>query len=275
MKDLTGEIKEFAQECGADLVGIAPAHAFEGERIKPTDLLPGAKSVVVIARKILDGACDLPLENEQRHEAFHRMFPTSIQLSGLDINLIGYRVAVFIERKGHQAVMVRAYYGAPMDEERRGMFGDFNMMRAGYEAGLGTIGDNLLLITPKFGPRVWILPIMTTAELEPDGRIKEDLCSHCNLCIENCPTGFLGEPIKDTRDFIRRATKCIAHNEPGGLPGVIRFLETKIIGKSEEEQRAAIRTPEFWNLWYFLLYGGLSYECGKCLRICPVGQEDR
>jgi epoxyqueuosine reductase QueG len=262
MPGLTQEVKDYARREGAHLVGIASAEAFEDARTRPRDLLPGARSVVVLAMKILDGACRLLDKAKPAHP---RMYFTSLQIQGPEINQVGHRLAVFLEEKGYEAVMVRAYYGAPLDAETKGMIGDFDMVRAGYEAGLGEMGDSNLLLTPEYGPRIWLVPVITTAPLQPDGRFQGQLCDHCNDCIDNCPPQALTGRGQIDRD------SCLRYNEPESLGGTIRFLTTKIVGKSEEEQIAAFRSPRFWNIWYFLLYGGLSYTCGRCLRICHVG----
>jgi len=55
MENLAQEVKAFARREGANLVGIASASVFENERIRPSELLPGARSVIVLAMKILDG----------------------------------------------------------------------------------------------------------------------------------------------------------------------------------------------------------------------------
>ena len=262
MENLAQEVKAFARREGANLVGIASASVFENERIRPSELLPGARSVIVLAMKILDGASRLGEDKEPAHP---RMFPTSIQMQGPEINRVGHRVAVYLEELGHEAVMVRAYYGAPLDRETKGMIGDLNTIRAAYEAGLGEIGDNNLILTPEYGPRVFLLPVVTTAELQPDGPYRGKLCDHCYECIDTCPVQALqgiGQVDKEA---------CLRHNEPEALPGVIKFALGKIVGKSPEQQTAAIRSPEFWNLWYFLLYGGLGYRCAKCMRVCHVG----
>ncbi len=62
MSDLTLEVKDLARAQGAHLVGIAPVDRFEGapKGHHPTDLLRGAKSVVVIAHRFFQGVleCD-------------------------------------------------------------------------------------------------------------------------------------------------------------------------------------------------------------------------
>lgn len=262
MEELTKKIKEFAVKEGADLVGVASAEQFEEDRTKPRDLLPDAQSVVVLALRLLDGGCRLTEAGNPHHP---RMYVTSNQMAYPEINRIGFNTARFIERHGFDAVMVRAYYGAPMDKETRGWIGDFNMTKAGEEAGLGEIGENNNLLTREYGPRVILVPIITTAKLIPDGKFQGKICDECNLCIEICPPKALKG--KGQLDYM----KCLQFNEPESLPGLINFLSTKIVGKNPEEQSTALRSPKFWNLWYFLLYGGLSYSCGRCIRICPKG----
>lgn len=64
-----------------------------------------------------------------------------------------------------------------------------------YLAGLGSFGVNRMLITPagcagRFGS------VVTSAEIEPSGRISQEFClfkseGKCNFCVSNCLTGAL------------------------------------------------------------------------------------
>jgi epoxyqueuosine reductase len=55
-------------------------------------------------------------------------------------------------------------------------------------AGLGIIGNNNLLITPEFGPRVRLRAIFIEAELDPTGPIDFDPCKGCPMpCFRSCP----------------------------------------------------------------------------------------
>jgi epoxyqueuosine reductase len=57
-------------------------------------------------------------------------------------------------------------------------------------AGLGVIGNNNLLITPEFGPRVRLRAIFMEAELEPTGPMVFDPCNGCDMpCHRACPRG--------------------------------------------------------------------------------------
>ena len=56
------ELKRFALDSGADLVGVAPCERFDEapEGHRPEDILPGARAVVACARRIPVGTLDGP-----------------------------------------------------------------------------------------------------------------------------------------------------------------------------------------------------------------------
>ena len=71
-------------------------------------------------------------------------------------------------------------------------------------AGLGWIGKNSMLISPKFGSFVFIGTILTDLELEYDSPMNE-MCGGCTKCLTGCPTRAIIRPkIVDGR-------KCISY----------------------------------------------------------------
>lgn len=70
-------------------------------------------------------------------------------------------------------------------------------------SGLGWIGKNALLITPKVGSFHFIAELILDLELEYDGAIK-DYCGDCTRCIDACPTGAL-------TPYHIEARKCISY----------------------------------------------------------------
>lgn len=72
------------------------------------------------------------------------------------------------------------------------------------EAGLGWIGKNTCLITPKKGSWFFIGEIITTMEITEDHPI-EERCGSCTRCLEACPTGALSAP------GVLNANKCISY----------------------------------------------------------------
>ena len=53
-----------------------------------------------------------------------------------------------------------------------------------YLAGMGTLGLNASILTPEFGPRVFVTSIITDAPLVAGKPMDEELCTRCGLCVE-------------------------------------------------------------------------------------------
>jgi len=75
-----------------------------------------------------------------------------------------------------------------------------------FEAGLGFIGKNTMLIVPGHGSYLYLAEILTTAALDfdPPEPVK-DRCGPCVLCMEACPTGALESP------FSLDAARCLSY----------------------------------------------------------------
>ncbi len=76
----------------------------------------------------------------------------------------------------------------------------------GAAGGLGFIGRNGLLITPKFGSFVFLGAILTDGQVAgPKPDFIPNGCNTCTACIRACPTQALGNP--GSPDLFR----CLAH----------------------------------------------------------------
>jgi epoxyqueuosine reductase len=140
------------------------------------------------------------------------------------------------------------------------------LMKKGYEArlslsiplktsavkcGIGSQGKNTLLITPKYGPRIRLIAVLTTAKLNIDEEFKDSLCGDCEKCISACPTKAL-EPYKI------KINRCLVYaaEQPDSkdVPDDVREIEQKLT------QRPTAN----------------SYiECTICLEACPIGRLTR
>lgn len=185
---LKDEIKDASLKLGADLVGVASVDRFAGAPpgFGPADIMPGARSVVVMARKIPD-----QLVYNNISTAYTNTFQDIVKR----LDYLACDLAVFVEKKGGQAMPVPAddpytYWEA---ENRRGM-GDLSHKHAARAAGLGILGKNTLLITPQYGNRVQLVSVITNLDLEPDPLAEEQLCPpECRICLDACPAGALKE----------------------------------------------------------------------------------
>jgi len=185
-------IKRYAKEKGADLVGIASVESFadypEGRR--PQDLLPDAKSVIVVGVRVLADTVRPNLLLSALHHITLNLYH----------NQIAYDVGRLLDDHDFKAVVVPHRIGN-MDPDLRKSPDYMNIYpklfcvstrHAAVEAGIGIFGKSRLLITPRFGPRQRLAAIVTDAELGPDEKINPDeaglLCPpNCTACIDACP----------------------------------------------------------------------------------------
>ena len=199
-KELSVEIKGFAREKGAHIVGIASADRFanapKGHR--PEDLLPDAKSVVCIGMRyfhtILDNdrACqDSEILSEEDKTSLRKyMFTFLYDTDNAAMQVIGVHIAHMLSDKGYPSLPLPSsgWAGGPANVEgRSGRHGMFSHRHAAMLAGLGEIGLNNLLLTPEYGPRVRLNSVITSAPLDPDPLLKESVClgkEKCGLCLK-------------------------------------------------------------------------------------------
>jgi len=231
------ELEGLGRELGLDVVGAAPASAYEEterhirERrarglfadmrftmaqpevsCHPETLVPGARTVVSAAHCYY--APEPPLEPGQG------------------------RLPRYTWSDGYAVLRER------LDELGRRLGGDYRVLvdanqhvdrEAAARSGVGFYGKNTLLITRRHGSWVVLGTLVTTVEVEATSPLELD-CGSCTLCIEACPTGALDEP------GVLDSTKCLSYwtQAPGSIP---------------EEYRAELRAQ--------------VYGCDICQDVCP------
>ena len=188
---LTDDIKATARTIGADLVGIASVDVFQDspQRLHPAAILPGAKSVVVIAVKYPDASIDM----WGKPAAESMFFYQSVQahMTGVIMPMIQFHVYRALERAGHLAIPVApsGYWRyRDYEEMKGGFYADFSHRHAAVAAGLGDLGLNGLFLSPEYGIRQRMASIITTAPLRPDEPYcGKALCNNCGRCVKACP----------------------------------------------------------------------------------------
>ena len=259
MTNLTADVKAYIMAEGAELVGVAPLNRFLEAPVghRPEDILPGARSVIVYGFPMLESTFRSPSPRVYvlRYHQLREMSQNS-----------GYKVCHFLERRGHYAVNLPGT--APMTVEDKILFADFSYRHAAVLAGLGEIGWNQLLVTPRYGPRVWLMAVITTAELAPDPLLEGIIClrEKCNLCIEQCPQKAL-TPGQSTDK-----SKCARRPAQFGLSHLLRHLKDVMNEKDPQRREALLLGPTTWGLWMHLQYGGPEDRCHSCVSACPVGK---
>lgn len=89
-----------------------------------------------------------------------------------------HKVADFIKNKGGY----KAEYYVDVSP--------YNDVELGFNAGLGVIGKNKLLINDKYGSFCFIGYVVTDMPLEISEPL-EKVCLNCGKCVKNCPSGAL------------------------------------------------------------------------------------
>jgi epoxyqueuosine reductase len=207
------ELQRLGAELGLDVVGAAPAAAYEEterhirerrerglfadmrftmarpeESCHPESLLPGARTVVSAAYCYWadgpePGAGEGRLPRYTRHDGY------AVLRERLDA--LGRRLG------GAYRVLVDANQHVDREGAAR--------------AGVGFYGKNTMLITRRHGTWVVLGTLVTDVEVGPTAPLALD-CGSCRLCVDACPTGALDEP--GTLD----ATRCLSYWTQAAAP---------------------------------------------------------
>lgn len=196
MYDLREDLNEIAKRFEVDLFGVASVEdlndAPQGHR--PKDILPNAKSVIVLGMKMLDAQTDtLPINgNFFDGSPRQNLFKGHITFISQELDRAGYAIARFLEKEGFKAYHQMASTGGT---DRRYLMGLLSLKHIAVHAGLGVLGYNSLLITPQYGPRVRLTALVTDAYLKANTVMNQNFCEKCDgPCISFCPVTALRKP---------------------------------------------------------------------------------
>lgn len=213
-KELTAYIKSEALRLGFTACGIAKAEAVDNivqeyynrwitdekhgtmqylqrncdKRFNPTELVPGSKSIIVVAmnytpEKEIEGIANYAIGND-----YHKAVKDRLFLMLKTINEI-------------QSVAGRPFCdSAPVLERYWAV-----------KAGIGWIGHNRQLTIKGMGSCFFIGELFVDIELEYDKPTTGCYCGKCRNCIDNCPTGALSTEGLDARKCLSYLT--IEHRE--------------------------------------------------------------
>ena len=257
------EVKDLAKSFGADLVGIASAevlNAFPPDPLfpqTPERISPRVRSVIVIIQRIPVGAfrckTNVPVQ-----------YINMLVLRRMD--RIAYRVVEALERAGHPSFVTAAQ---ETDwSYKRASYGRLSTRHLGIEAGLGTFGLEVNILTPEFGPRVYLTGILSECALEPDRPMTEQVCigESCSRCLYSCPTDAV-------RHFGIDKRACSIEAQEFGFSTILKFWE-HFIASDGTTRRRLINDREIFGFWQGLLRVVGSFgDCPRCLAVCPVGND--
>src|SRR5262249_33319248 len=196
------DIKTKARGLGADLVGIADGATLEchppdpRDPRRPSDItdLDGGR-VIVLAKRLSRGTARIAAWNDR-----HKYYNDELALSRLEEASL--ELVYWLEDNGYPAIIVPPTHVDPWRYD-----GDpkahhttlLSLPHAAVEAGLGTLGLNLQLLTPEFGPRVLLTAVLCSIDVACDQKIETALClgPSCGRCLKTCPADAVGHWTRD------------------------------------------------------------------------------
>jgi ferredoxin len=257
------EVKRRARELGADLCGIASAatlNAFPPDPRwpqTPERISPYCKSVIVVVQRIPAGAFRCK---------------TNVPVQYLDMlvlrrmDRIALKLAHEMERAGHPTFTLAAQ---ETDWNlKRASYARLSTRHLGVEAGLGTLGLEVNILTPEFGPRLYLTGILTELELEPDERMQEQVCigESCSRCLHSCPPDAV-------RQWGLDKAACATEAQEFGYAQITKFFD-RFFTLGKEEKKTFIQSRDLFGFWQGLLRVVGSFgDCPRCLAVCPVGND--
>jgi epoxyqueuosine reductase len=281
---LTDMVKRHAlEDLDMDYIGISGVDRLSGAPAghRPTDIQPGAKSVIVMGVRLPQGAVQTifrSYEDGLRHlQCIYGAHGYSLT-PNYHLIFASYRMSRFLEK--------RQYLTTPLPSGPGAGGAPFSHRHAALAAGLGEFGWSGLLLTPDAGPRVRFVSVITRAELEPDPLYQgPKICEHpkCKVCINICPV----HAISDTRS--KKAVIGGRTCEYGETDIIkCQFSTEGLIKKSHglkdipmpenptmaDFQKAREQIDPRQLKEAILPVDRASWYCGKCLAYCPAGKKN-
>ena len=187
MKTMTAEqFKEMAKALDTDLCGIASVDRFEEapEGFRPQNIFSETKSVIVLAKRFPEGvfSSKSPVPYTFACEVILR-----------EVFRITCEFALKLQDAGITAVPIPSEPYEYWDSDAKEGKGILSLRHAGYLAGLGVLGKNMLLTNDIYGNRITLGALLVDTALKGDPIAQYAFCSDdCRLCVEKCPGKALG-----------------------------------------------------------------------------------
>ena len=250
------QIRKIARDEDVPVLGFGPASkmADEPPGHRPNDLLPGSQGLICFGIPVPQEVYRMPMYSV---ETIWR----SQNLYYRRLDTLSLRLAALLEEGGERAVPV---YGCmPLGVNGKGeVVGYLNQIRMGEVTGIGVPGRNGLLVHSRYGARLMLGGVVTTAVL-PAIRFPatdEPGCPpDCRICVDACPVGAISIE-KERVDIMR----CLGYTARTPLLPKIRFA----ILKSFRPEAAA----RLMNLTSFDEH--TFHICSRCVALCPYGDQN-
>jgi epoxyqueuosine reductase QueG len=229
----TDRLKGAVIALGADLVGVADVEPFKQAKLTPPDLLdPFCRAISIgvgLPTAVFEEIIDHPTP------LYASVYRTANRL----LDQIAFRTAGILQSDGFHSLPIPA--SQVLDQKN--WYGAISHKAVGRMAGLGWQGKSLLLVNPKYGPRIRLVTVLTDALLKIDRPIK-NRCGKCTLCRDACPAGAIKGT--GTKQYYKNRSEAIH----------LGRCAEKLAG--EFSKLPNVGAP----------------ICGICIKVCPFGRKN-
>ena len=253
---ITDQILKILEIESVPVFGIAPASKMRRELAghQPEDLLPGVQSLICFGIPVPRAIYEMP------HYGLDTVW-RSQNLLYRRLDTLSIRLAALLEESGEDAVPI---YGCmPLGMDQKGIVvGYVNQIRMGELTGIGVIGKNGLLINSRFGSRLMLGSMLTTAQLPEirSSQPNEPGCpSDCHICVDACPVHAIMPEKKQVKIM-----SCLRYTARTPLMSLPKFLFLRAFNPSAAARYMSLMTFDEHTF----------HICSKCVALCPYGVEN-
>jgi epoxyqueuosine reductase QueG len=248
MKEMIEEMKNLFAQNNIPVFGITNASSVQDEPsgYRPHDMLAAANTILCLGVPV-------PIGIFQCGERSEWMYWRAASIYYRNIDEVLMRVCNLIEEKGKVAVPV---YGCfPYDIKGKGDFwGYMGLVKMAEAVGIGKIGKNGLLFNSKYGPRLILGGIITTASLPTMAWPEKDekgCPEECTACQEQCPIKAIDRSGKVDR------VACIKYSMKS--PIFSNMMKTNKMTPQDVQMINHLTAVDDHS----------AYQCIKCVSACP------
>lgn len=246
-KDMKAEIISFLNGKGIPAVGMASSAplASVADDFQPESILRAANSVICYALPVPKGI--LYAENNSSS-----LYWRYCNMAYRHLDTVSNRLSLMLEEWGQSACPI---YGCfPWKTVGREFWGLIPLVLWAEQAGIGKVTECGLVASHKYGTRILLGGVITTAMLEPDGKLTDTLCPvGCSECINACPVHAIGSTGKVDHNL------CI--RQSGANPLLSHLLD-------DSGTRSRFPFETILNTVGVDDHG--LYTCSKCVEVCPL-----
>ena len=274
------DVQQLARELGIDRVGVTTCERLDAtlpSHVRPSQISEYLPVFCVLAKHIpvgISGAADTG-PKQIASGLVHRVLEKAAADLAYELEAQEYMAVVL------PSLIMDFKTRDELDNTPAGQ-GSLYLRLAAVEAGLGTLGLNDMLLTPEFGPRVYLCGMMTNLGLEPDTPLADELClglEACGRCAAICPADAIprsvprGTPLSAYRGLDRQA--CSVHSQPYGVGAFVDYMRGLVTTDDEREIERRIASPDTSLLWFNMTVSrqGAFTGCSRCLQVCPIGAD--